>query len=115
MKHLAEHKELSEDEKIFLAKCRSVINQIEPEAEVILYGSRVRGDGDSESDYDLLILVDGRVTLERENALCRQLYRVGLETGTTLSPFVYSRQEWNTSLRAAMPFHANVEKEGVIV
>lgn len=115
MKHLAEHKELSEDEKILLAKCSRVIKQIEPEAEVILYGSRARGDGDPESDYDLLILVDGEVTLERENFLCRQLYSVGLETGTALSPLVYSRQEWKTSLHSAMPFHVDVEKDGVIV
>lgn len=115
MKHLSENSRLSDDEKLLLARCRDIIKKIEPFAEVVLYGSRVRGDNKPESDYDLLILIDGEVTLEREDLICRQLYPVGLETGKVLSAMVYSRQQWNSPLYQVMPFHENVEREGIIL
>jgi len=38
---------------------KDVVREIEPAAEIILYGSRSRNEETSESDWDLLILVDG--------------------------------------------------------
>lgn len=115
MKQLREHKIIDKQEKSLLMRCRSVIKGIEPSAEVILYGSRARGDAEPASDYDLLILIDGDVTLEREDLICRQLYPIELETGKVLTVFVYRRQQWNSPLYRAMPFHKNVERDGVIL
>ena len=115
MKHLSEHTAITETEKVVLKKCSETIRKIDPSAEVILYGSRARGDAEPESDYDLLILIDGEVTLEKEDLVCRHLYPLELETGKTLTAFVYSRQQWNTPLYRAMPFYKNIEREGVIL
>jgi hypothetical protein len=38
-----------------LAQCREAVWAIVPSAEVILYGSRTRGDTRTDSDYDLLL------------------------------------------------------------
>ena len=58
---------------------------IDTSAEIILYGSRARGDAHSESDYDLLILTDGEATLELEDTFRRILYPIELETGAVLT------------------------------
>jgi predicted nucleotidyltransferase len=115
MKYLAEHTAVTETDKVILNKCCETIRKVDPSAEVILYGSRARGDAEPESDYDLLILIDGEVTLEKEDLICRQLYPLELETGRVLIAFVYSRQQWNTPLYRAMPFYKNIEREGVIL
>lgn len=115
MKRLAEYEIISEDEKALLLRCSEAIKRIDPSAEVILYGSRARGEAIPESDYDLLILIDGEVPLEKEDLICRQLYPIELETGKVLSAMVYSRQQWDTPLYRIMPYHRNIEKDGVVV
>ena len=41
-----------------LKQCKAAITDILPDAEIILYGSRARGDAHPDSDYDLLVLTD---------------------------------------------------------
>ena len=115
MKQLQEYQTGAEEEKILLTRCRTAIESIDPSAEVILYGSRARGDAKPESDYDLLILTDGETTLRREDTFRRQLFPIELETGAVLTVILVSRKNWNSVLYGAMPFYQNVVKDGVIL
>jgi len=54
MRRLVKCPNISRKEKNLLLRCRESIHKISPEAKVILYGSRARGDAVPESDYDLL-------------------------------------------------------------
>ena len=115
MKKLQEYKTGAEEEKILLTRCRTAIESIDPSAEVILYGSRARGDVEPDSDYDLLILADGEVTLKREDAFRRQLFPIEIETGAVLTVILLSKKDWNSALYGAMPFYQNIERDGVIL
>lgn len=99
-----------------LDRIRDTIREVEPDARIILYGSRARGDADPESDWDLLVLLDGPVDRRREEVVHRQLLALMLETNTALSAVVHDRDEWNTSPHyRAMPFHANVMRDGILL
>lgn len=115
MKQLKKSKSITDEEKEILTRCRKAVESIDPSAEIILYGSRARGDAEPESDYDLIIIVDGEVSLKREDIICRQLFPIELDTGKVLTAIVYSRQQWDTKLHRAMPFHRNIERDGVIL
>jgi len=115
MKQLREYKTASEYEKVLLMRCCSVIKNIDPSAEIILYGSRARGDADPESDYDLLILTDGDITLKKEDLFRRQLYPIEIETGAVFTVILLSRKEWSSPLYRAMPFYQNVKRDGVVL
>ncbi|NJK52260.1 MAG: nucleotidyltransferase domain-containing protein, partial [Leptolyngbyaceae cyanobacterium SU_3_3] len=41
-----------------LTQVKQLIHQIEPDAEIILYGSRARSDATSDSDWDFLVLLN---------------------------------------------------------
>ncbi len=86
---------------------------MEPTAEIILYGSRARGDAAQDSDWDLLILVDGDVDSQRDDHICHQIYEIEWENDEVLTPLVYSKKTWDSSLYQIMPFHQNIEREGV--
>ena len=92
---------------------RSAIHEKNPEAEVILFGSRARGQENKVSDWDILILlnmpqVDGNIEKEYRDAL----FDVALETGEAISTFVFSKQEWESKY-SITPLFQHVQKEGI--
>ncbi len=48
-----------------LRKVKEALEEIEPSAEIYLYGSRARRDNREDSDWDFLILIDGIVDTAR--------------------------------------------------
>jgi len=90
------------------------IHLIDPNAEVILYGSRARGDERSDSDWDILILTDDTVDIQEERKFRDKLYDLELETGESFSIFAYSKNNWETKQRIT-PFYQNVTREGILL
>lgn len=93
---------------------REYINTIDPDAEVILYGSRARGNEKPDSDWDILILTDYPVNRAVESEFRNKLYDLELETGEVFSVFVYSKINWN-SVQRITPFYQNVTLEGIVI
>jgi predicted nucleotidyltransferase len=115
MKQLRGHWAAADKDRVLLTRCRTAIESIEPSAEMILYGSRARGDAERESDYDFLILTDGEVSLAREDTFRRQLYPLEMETGAVFTVILVSRADWGSALYGAMPFYQNVQRDGIIL
>ena len=105
----------SAQEARLLRQVKEAVRQAEPQAQVILFGSRARGDAGEESDWDLLVLVDGEVDRRRKDAIRQGLYALTLTLPDcpSLSAIVHSRTEWDSPLFHAMPFHERVDAEGV--
>lgn len=88
------------------------IFEIDPLAQIILFGSRARGDERIDSDWDLLILTDYPVSLNKEREFRNHLYDLELETGELFSLFAYSKVDWETKQNVT-PFYVSVSKEGI--
>lgn len=115
MKTLIEHTLLAQDARGIVMRCRDATREIDPKAELILYGSRARGDAAHDSDYDLLIVSDGPSTLGQEDLFRRRLYSIELDTGAVLTVILVSRDDWNSALYDTMPFYRNIKREGIVV
>ena len=98
-----------------MSKSKRTILEIEPDADVIIYGSRTRGEAGTESDWDFLVLLNGSVDQECTDAIRHRLYNIECDCGEVISCIVRSRQEWNSPLYKAMPFHENIEHEGIVL
>ena len=101
----------SQREKV-LGLIRDVVIQQMPEADIILYGSRARGDARSDSDWDVLVLTDRPQMSEDERAtLDYTLWSKGLDIGEEINVRAYTRERWN-SLPPSL-FKHNVLTDGI--
>ena len=98
-----------------LARVKQAVHEIEPEADILLYGSRARGDAHVESDWDFLILLDGVVDDARTDAIRHRLYDIEWDCGEVLCAMVRSRQEWDSSLHQVTPFAKILREQGIRV
>jgi len=98
-----------------LEKVKQAIREIEPDAEIILYGSRCRHDSSEQSDWDFLILLDGQLDDERINRIRHRLYEIEWVCDEVLCSIICNREEWNSPLYKSMPFHQNVELDGIVL
>ena len=94
---------------------KQTILEGEPGARVILYGSRARGDYRADSDWDVLILVDGPVEDARVDNIRHRLYEVEWQSGQVICSIVRNRDQWSSPPIRSTPFHRNVEREGIVL
>jgi len=95
-----------------LSKIKAIVRQIDPQAEIILYGSRARGDERPDSDWDLLILVNSKTDLNYEMTFRHQLFDLELELEQSFSVKVHNKNEWKLK-HWVTPLYQNIVREGI--
>lgn len=95
-----------------LNRIKDVVRQVDPAADVVLFGSRARGDHAASSDWDLLLLPAEPITPVLEQRLRAAVYEVELELEEVFSLFVYPKSSW-TEGRSPSPLFENIRQEGI--
>jgi len=113
MQYLEEVAVIPARDKDILREVRQAIQRVLPGATVYLYGSGARGTREPDSDLDLLILTDARVSRDEETAVAEAVYELELTRGVVISTVQYERAEWEAPLMRATPFWNRVDAEAV--
>ena len=83
------------DQKEFLQKIKFAVLSVDEHAEVILFGSRARGDNRKDSDWDILVLTDTIMDDRLQTNITDNIYDIELEYSEPVSPMIVDRQRWN--------------------
>lgn len=115
MRRLARTRIISESDKQLMLEVKDVVTKLVPDAEVVLYGSAARGTRQSDSDYDILVLTERKLSTGEYEVLDAAVYDVELAREAVLSLIVYSQEEWTSPMLRPSPYRKNVMKEGIVV
>ena len=103
-------KRLSREE--ILDMIRTTVRAKEPDAQIILYGSRARGDAHNNSDWDVIILLNKPPMPHHQRyEIACDLWDQGFEVGEEINTLVYTVDQWNTAPPSL--FKHNVKEEGI--
>ena len=116
MKFLKEKNKILDKKEIdAIYKLKNKLLKSFPGVELVLFGSKARGDFMDFSDIDILILVDKEVDYELKDKIMEIAYDIELENDIVFEFIIENKESWRSSRYRVMPLYQNVEREGVII
>lgn len=82
---------------------------------VVLFGSKARGDDQSDSDIDLLVITPEELNRTGEDAMHDAAWEVGLEHGTCVQLVIRTHERWYHGIDQATPLRLQINVDGVEV
>lgn len=102
---------MTKEENFILKNIKAKVNQKDPLAEVILFGSRARNQATKNSDWDILILLH-QSSFEKE--IRDELFDIELESGMPISTLIFPKIIWENK-HSGTPFYFNVKNNGILL
>lgn len=97
-------------DELFLQEVKRYIHEIDPQAEIWLFGSRARGDARTDSDWDFLIFTQTDLSSGKRWIFSDHLTELELKSGQVISSIAYPKQD--RPRYAVTDLYKNVMAEG---
>ncbi|MFH0813303.1 MAG: nucleotidyltransferase domain-containing protein [Pseudomonadota bacterium] len=105
---------LTEREKNAIKEATKLLKEKFLVSEVILFGSKARGDDDPESDIDLLLLTPEPLSWRERENIINTLFDVELTYDVVISIMDTTVSEWENGVFTVLPIHKNISRDGVV-
>src|ERR1700710_579873 len=97
-----------------LHRIKDAVNEITPDAKVILFGSSVTGNIHEESDWDILVLTKEKKEKKFKREIQNKLYPIGLLNNTFIHLTFTNEEEWDNGA-AYYSLKMNVANEMIVL
>jgi predicted nucleotidyltransferase len=104
---------LSNQENRALHELSAFIKARWPQAQLKVFGSKIKGTADGESDLDTLIELPLAITEDVRREIIHRVFEINLAFGTNLSVLIVFKDEWEHGYLTLLPIHSEVEEESV--
>jgi predicted nucleotidyltransferase len=106
---------LSRKEKEAIKEATGILKERFPVRDVILFGSKVRGDSDKDSDIDLLLLTTQPLHWKERHAIVDALFEVEMKHDVVISIVVNTVYDWREGICTVLPIYEEINREGVTI
>ncbi|MBN1106689.1 MAG: nucleotidyltransferase domain-containing protein [Deltaproteobacteria bacterium] len=103
---------LTENEQRALRELRDELVSKYPILDIRIYGSKARGEGEPDSDIDVMIEIPGYDDL-MVGEIDDVIYRINLNHDVFISALVFGRDELEEGPMSESPIYKVVQREGV--
>ncbi|ANH83335.1 hypothetical protein A8C56_22215 [Niabella ginsenosidivorans] len=87
---------MQSDSKIFFQIIRAV-QQLIPDAEVHLFGSRLNHTATDESDWDILILLNEKPSKQLKQKIHDAVFPISIAANAFINTLIASKNDWNNN------------------
>ena len=81
--------------------------------QVILFGSRARGDAEPDSDMDLLVILNEPVSRQSRKIVSDNAWEIGFDAGVVVVPVVVNRSNWENGPDKLSLLAMTIREEGM--
>ena len=106
---------LSDNEKKAIREATRMLKERFPVTDVILFGSKARGDSSEDSDIDLLLLTKEPLHWKERHAIVEALFDVEMKHDVVISIVVNTVHDWREGICTVLPLREEINKEGVAI
>ncbi|MEW6657454.1 MAG: nucleotidyltransferase domain-containing protein [Thermodesulfobacteriota bacterium] len=104
---------LSSQDQNALQELSNFIKAHWPQARLKVFGSKIMGTADAESDLDTLIELPLAITEDVRRQIIHRVFEINLAFGTNLSVLIVSQEEWEQGYLTLLPIHSEVEEGSI--
>ncbi len=104
---------LGEHEMKAIREAVTMLKERFPVKEVILFGSKARGDDDPDSDIDLLLVMTRPIHWRERQAIIHALFDLGMKYDVIFSILDTTESEFGEGIFTAFPIYQEIKKESV--
>jgi uncharacterized protein len=104
---------LSRTEKNALTALSKGIKDQWPQAELKIFGSKIRGTADLESDLDLLIALPVEIDQNIRRKIVHLVFDINLKFESNISVLIVNQREWESGCLSYLPIHDEIEEIGI--
>ncbi|MBU4293897.1 MAG: nucleotidyltransferase domain-containing protein [Actinobacteria bacterium] len=106
---------LNDNEKKALNLLKENLQKRYKISEIILYGSKARGDSEKESDMDVLVILENEVNDNLREEIFNLSFEIELEYDVIFGILIEQKDFWGSLRAKSMPIHWNIDREGITV
>jgi len=103
---------LTTNERKALDEVKNLISTSFRHSKIYIYGSKVRGNFDKESDLDVLIIIP-TASWRIKRKIINSITEINLKYDVNISPIIVSLNEWES--KPFLPLFQEIRKEGIQV
>lgn len=105
--------ELSDRDRRVIETAAKLLYERFPVQQVVLFGSKARGDDEPHSDIDLLILTKREMNRREKGDIIEALYELELEHDVLMNPLIIQGEQWWHGVYQVLPIRHEIDREGV--
>jgi len=106
---------LQTNDRNAIVEAGNVMTQQFPIEQVILFGSKARGDDDEHSDIDLLFITSHALHWKVKRAIVDLLFDIGMKYDVLFSFLCVPNKEWSEGIFREFPIYKEIIKDGALI
>ena len=106
---------IKDSEKKAIIQAAKMLKEKFPVKEVILFGSKARGDDNKESDIDLMLLTKRPIHWRERDQIIHSIFEIELKYDVVINILDKTVSEWETGIFTVFPVRKEITQDGVMV